>query len=156
MVLVLQLASPEPLEAQTINLLAGQLAVKASVPVLLHGQVELGGPTYRLAIEKPDTHQGLSAEERQAISKLVELAAGRADLRLRVRFAGGVPAPLVRRRIEILLERSRLKPTQWTIAAAPEAGLAASPEGKSAAAPALQASLPSATVRCEFRVYQEF
>jgi uncharacterized hydrophobic protein (TIGR00271 family) len=155
MVLVLQLASPEPLEAQTINLLAGQLAVKASVPVLLHGQVELGGPTYRLAVENPDTHQGLSAEEGRAISKLVELAAGRADLRLRVRFAGGVPAPLLRRRIEILLERSRLKPAQWTIAAAPEAGLPAPPEGKSAA-PAPEASLPSSTVRCEFRVYQEF
>lgn len=52
-VLNLLLTAPQPLEDQTAKLLAGQLAAKISLPVEVHGEVELQGAGYAMTLELP-------------------------------------------------------------------------------------------------------
>jgi uncharacterized hydrophobic protein (TIGR00271 family) len=158
----IRLASSEPLEAQTIQWLAARLAAKLATAVELHGQAEIEGPPYRLSVEAPSAHHGLSPEDRQALSKLLDRVAQRPDLRLVVTLTPALPdspgaaAPLLWRQVKTLLDRSRLEPSRWTVETGPARTL-----GTSTASPVptphaaeLQASAP--TARCEFKVWQAF
>lgn len=158
--LVVQLASPEPLEAQTIKMLAAQVSARLATPVALHGQVELEGPDYSLAIERPDTRRALTPADRQAVGKLLKVVQSRPDFQLTVAItshqpaAEDTPAARLQREVEALLARSGLEHSRWSVeeiakASPPAAGVA----GANAAAAPPQ---PSSALICRFKVYQEF
>ena len=66
----LHLASPEPLEDQTVKLLASQLSTKISSAVELHGVVELEAPDYALTLELPGTQSGLARQDRLKLTEV--------------------------------------------------------------------------------------
>jgi uncharacterized hydrophobic protein (TIGR00271 family) len=165
----LQLASTEPLENQTVQLLSGQLSAKLSSPVELHGEVELEGEQYALGVEAPSALRGLTLKDRQAVGKLLAVAHARPDLRVQITVApaevetAGARAPLLVRQVRTLLTQSPLKSSQWAIEAVPS-----SPAQEPPASGAQAEATPPATtpqpksskrpipVRCEFKVYQDF
>lgn len=169
LVLRLDLTAPEPLENQTVKMLAALLSAKLSTPVELHGRVSLSGTDYALNIESSGSRRGLTLKDRQAIGKLVDLALKREDLSLQVKVSSAgsvaVPAklPWVETEVETLLARSRLKPSQWKIATmppqpTPTAG-AQSPSAQNAPEPSgapQAATLAPTVVRCEFSFFQDF
>lgn len=169
--IVLRLASPSPLEAQTVQLLAAQLSAKLSLPVELHGEVELEDPSYELVIEKSTLRRGLTLEQRRAITEFLKPPSGRQDLRLRVTVATAseptekASPSLLQRQVEGLLAQSPLGPHQWNLQTAtirPAGTPSIAPPGTTGASPTgdgqAQASGqgPSVAVRCEFRVIQDF
>lgn len=163
-----ELAAPEPLEPQTLTLLASQLSSRLTFPVQLKGNVELQGADYVLAIGRPDEGQGLGEPGRQAIRQLARLVRARPDLRLHVTFSlvdrNGEAAeekPVLWRQIEATLAQSGLGPekvTFETIRHEPGAILPWPPPGVTVPAPtsAPAAPPPPAVVRAEFKVIQEF
>jgi uncharacterized hydrophobic protein (TIGR00271 family) len=164
-VLRLTLTAPEPLESQTVRTLAAQISAKLSTPVELHGRVDLQGTDYSLAVESSGARRGLSFKDRQAVTKLVNLALKRQDLGLMVSVspagaAASTPAlPLLAREVEALLSRSRLKPSRWKIQAAPAlpAGTANPGSQTAASSPASAGTTrPAPAARCAFTVYQDF
>ncbi len=165
LVLRLNLTAPEPLESQTVRTLAAQISAKLSTPVELHGRVDLQGADYSLAVESSGVRRGLSFKDRQAVTKLVNLALKRQDLGLMVSVSpAGVttsaPAlPLLGREVEALLSRSGLKPSRWKIQAVPAlpAGTANPGAQTTASSPASAGtSHPAPAARCELTVYQDF
>jgi len=168
LVFKLRLSCPEPLESQTVKLLASQLASKISSPVEVHGEVELQGPGYQLLLESAGLHKGLSVKDRQGIAKLVSIARNRPDVQLRITVtwemgaAGDTQTPVVWNHIRVLLGRSGLKDSQWAMLRAQNHQAAASSTPRSAeevkAAPQgseTQARPPHTAFRCEFKLYQQ-
>jgi uncharacterized hydrophobic protein (TIGR00271 family) len=158
MAFALQLASGEPLEAQTINTLAAQLGSRLSHTVELHGQAELQDPAYVLALELPDARGGLDLEQRQALGKFIEQVAARSDLQVRVLISTTQPDPKstsVARQIEALFSRRGLKPVEWIIVPAVAPTPPPSPPEKhddtSRGAP-----VSAVALRCVFKTYQVF
>jgi uncharacterized hydrophobic protein (TIGR00271 family) len=154
------LASPEPLEIQTLKVLASQLSAKISAPVELHGQVGLTGQGYALNVQSAEAGGRLGRDDREALAKLLDLLALHADLRLAVEVsAAGLNADAIKksalwRDVHYLLARNRLKGTQWTLeaqAAAPPAVSGAAPVDNKA--PAAAAPGP---IHATFRVTQGF
>jgi uncharacterized hydrophobic protein (TIGR00271 family) len=162
----LQLASPEPLTAQTISLLASQLGSRLDSPVQLHGEVELQAPSFHLDLTPAKPSLPLSAKDRAAVSKMIQ-EAQKGSLRLQVIYTsdrgatGGKQAPAFVSEIRRLLSRSGLNGSQWTITAnapaepapstaAGAAAVAASPPQKG---PAAAAPTP---FRCELTALQDF
>jgi len=140
----LRLATPMPLEDQTVALLAAQLSAKISTPTELHATVELESPDYALDLQSPNLRGGLA---REAQSKLRDLAAmvfkgHNLELRATVSAGGVEPAALkessVWREVEVILSRSGLKTPQWSLQAAPTPG----PPGVEGAAPASATTAP--------------
>ncbi len=167
-----QLASPEPVEPQAVQLLSAQLSARLTSPVELHGEVELDDPNYSLLVEKANERNGLSASERAALDKLLEFVDGRDDLGARITFAlarertQDSPTPLLRRQVEAALSRSSLSNERWelrTIRLRPPDVPSLAPPG--APAPDATGARPAATdqespappaLRCEFKVIQRF
>jgi len=164
----LRLVTPEPLEAQTVKLLASQLSTKVSSPVELHGVIELEAPDYTLALELPDTQSGLDWKGRRKLNELVATLLKRPDLQLRASLsakginAEALKASIIWRDVDGMLKRSRLKTSQWLMQATPAPAVASAeatpsegespvPKGEGAARPESRGP-----VRCIFSVIQEF
>ena len=163
----LKLAAPEPLDAQTISLLASQLSSKLASPVQLHGEVRLQGQGYQLVIQLPESRRTLLAPERQDVTKLASLVGKRSDLRLQITEqsasaeSGKARPTSVLRAIERILARNRLKPSRWSLQQSTENTLG-SPSPTAAvggARPELgtgTSGSPGTQVRYEFQTYQDF
>ena len=159
-------------EPQTVQLLSAQLSARLASPVELHGEVEVGDPSYSLIISKTTERAGLSLREREELSKRIGLVAKRDDLRARVTFAlpaekpQDAPAPLLCRQIEAALLQSSLPRDRWELRTVPlrpadipsstpaETSTASPAEGAPPAAD--RSPQPSSAVQCEFRVVQDF
>jgi uncharacterized hydrophobic protein (TIGR00271 family) len=165
----LQLASAEPLNSQTISLLASQLGSRLGLPVELHGEVGLRAPSFQLTLAPAKPNQGLSPGDHAALQNLIQRAQ-QDDLRLEIRYApdqagsGGKEAPRFVSEMQSLLSRSALKSSQWTIvpsAPAPAAGPAGVPAaGKIAEVAGTNATTPpamaAAPLYCEVKTFQDF
>jgi uncharacterized hydrophobic protein (TIGR00271 family) len=150
--LSLLLASPEPLETQTISLLTAQLSQRFSTPVELSGRVNFVGPGFAGNLELKNARPIFSAEQRTMVARLAERVLAHPGLRLRVT----VPFPpslseaeqtSIARRIERLMAASRLSPEQWTFERTTPAVLPGTPVGEKASAFPLLVQL---------EVFQEF
>lgn len=164
----LQLLAPEPLENQTVRLLASQLSAKISYPLEAHGEVELIGADYTLAVDVRDVRSRLSRESRQAVAKLLDVVVSRPDLRLRISVASpnmdveAIESSVAWREVQAMAARARLKESQWSMEAARTAGTAPlkaeeprgapKPSGAELLAP-LEGLRP---LRCQFKVFQDF
>jgi uncharacterized hydrophobic protein (TIGR00271 family) len=162
----LRLASPQPLTAQTISLLASQLGSKLDSPVELHGEVELQAPSFQLTLKPAKPSLPLSAKDRAAVSEMIQVAQ-KGNLRLQVTYTSdgnapsGKQAPAFVSGIERLLSRSNLKNSQWTIAANAPAESEPKAAGGTAVAPATPGGKGPATAaptpfRCELTTLQDF
>ena len=167
-VLSLQLAAPEPLEEQTVKLLAAQLSTKVSSPVEVQGVVELEGPNYTIALELPDTQRELVRQDRLELTELIATLLKRPDLHLRVSLSAkdtdieALKASRLWREVHAMLSQSRLKAPQWSMQATPipaPAPVEAPPSEHAPAVPNAKGSAPPAShepVRCNFSVFQDF
>jgi hypothetical protein len=167
-VLSLQLAAPEPLEEQTVKLLAAQLSTKVSSPVEVQGVVELEGPNYTIALELPDTQRELVRQDRLELTELIATLLKRPDLHLRVSLSAkdtdieALKASRLWREVHAMLSQSRLKAPQWSMQATPipaPAPVEARPSEHAPAVPNAKGSAPPAShepVRCNFSVFQDF
>jgi len=115
------ISAPDLVGPQTIELLESQLSSKMTVPVRLHGEVELSGSSYSFSFGATPSARVLSLADRRAIEKLAKTVIANPSLRLRFSYSvpPGAPAdqvpPLVRQ-IGTVLAGSGLKSTQWSIA----------------------------------------
>jgi hypothetical protein len=167
-VLNLRLAAPEPLQEQTVKLLAPQLSTKVSSPVEVHGVVELEGSNYTMALELPDTQTGLARRDRLKLTELVAMLLKRPDLQLRASLSSkdtdveALKASRLWREVHGMLRRSRLNASQWSMQATPVAASApaeARPSEDAPAVPKPKGSAPPQSyepVRCNFSVFQDF
>jgi uncharacterized hydrophobic protein (TIGR00271 family) len=168
LVLTLQLVAPEPLEEQTVKLLASQLSTKVSTPVEVHGVLELEGANYTMALELPDTQRGLARQDRLKVAELIAILLKRPDLHLLAALStkdtdvGALKASRLWREVHYMLSRSRLKASQWSMQSTPIPAAAAVEAMPSAGAPAVPKAKGSAPpqpyepVRCNFSVFQDF
>jgi uncharacterized hydrophobic protein (TIGR00271 family) len=85
LVLRMQLVSPEPLNSQTISVLASQLASKLGFAIQFHGQIELLGPSFRLTLTPAKPNLGLNAGDRRALHKVIKRVQ-EDNLRLKVTY----------------------------------------------------------------------
>jgi len=163
LVFTLPLRAPEPMQAQTVGVLASQLASKISLPSELHGQVELSGPEHILSVEFPSFESRMTVKDRRAIAELARAIRGRRDLRLEIRLrsksgsVADVEKSAVWRQIRAALLGAGLDSSRWTLhheQAEPDRGVS-SLEGAQIVAGA-QGALSAAPVRGEFRLIQEF
>ena len=164
----LRLVYPEPLDEQTVKLLASQLSTKISSPVELHGVVELEAPGYTLALELPDTQSGLDWKDRRRLNELVATILKRPDLQMQASLsAQGIEADALKtsklwREVEDILSRSHLKSSQWSMQSIPapaEASAEAPPSAGAPVVPKAEGSAPGEShgrVRCNFSVFQAF
>jgi uncharacterized hydrophobic protein (TIGR00271 family) len=164
----LRLATPEPLEEQTVKLLASQLSAKITCPVELHGVVELKSPDYTLVVQLPGMRSDLDSSDRAKLTKLAEKLVTQPDLRLQAALsAEGTEVQTVKdsrlwREVEAILSRSRLKASQWSMQAASFPGTSPAEGPPTDAAPALRNAKDSGLkemhgpVRCTVSVYQSF
>jgi hypothetical protein len=163
------ISAPDLVGPQTIELLESQLSSKMTVPIRLHGEVELSGSSYSFSFGATPSARVLSLADRRAIEKLATTVIANPSLRLAISYsvppsapADQVP-PLVRQ-ISTVLAGSGLKPTQWSIAestlteavgpsqtAAPPSNVSPEP----GAGPSLQAHR-TAQVRYDCRLIQIF
>ncbi|HUI40558.1 MAG TPA: TIGR00341 family protein [Terriglobia bacterium] len=174
------LSAPEPLEAQTVRLLADQLSARLSVPAQLHGEAQLSGAAYGAALEVPKSHPALTTADRQKLAALARLVARRPDLQLRItylpaegeakRAAGALRVaawPPALADLKRVLSASRLPAAQWTLqpgaAAAPAPAVPApasgnaKPTATAAPAPPVAAAAAAAPlVRYECQTVQRF
>ena len=164
----LRLAAPQPLEEQTVKLLAAQLSAKISSPVELHGGVELESSDYRLVLELVDLRSGLAWGDQGKLRELAAMLLKRPDLQLRaVLCTKAAAAEAVQdsrpwREVREMLSRSHLAASQCSLQAIPSP-VATPVEGtpsqnasvvpKAKGASSAQSSGP---VRCSFSVYQSF
>ena len=168
LVLTLQLVAPEPLEEQTVKLLASQLSTKVSTPVEVHGVLELEGANYTMALELPDTQRGLGRQDRLKLTELIAMLLKRPDLHLLAALStkdtdvGALKASRLWREVHDVLSRSRLKASQWSMQSTPipaAAPVEAMPSAGAPAVPKAQGSAPPEPhepVRCNFSVFQDF
>jgi uncharacterized hydrophobic protein (TIGR00271 family) len=164
----LQLLAPEPLEDQTVRLLASQLSAKISFPLEAHGVVELEGADYSLAVDVRDVRSRLSRESRQAVAKLLDVVVSRPDLRMKISLASAnidaeaIKASVAWRELQAMAARARLKASQWSMEAAQATATAPlkAAEPRSAATPSgAELSAPLEGLRplqCQFKVFQDF
>lgn len=142
----LQLAAPQPLTSQTVELLGAQFSKKMGLAVRLGGEVELRDPAFQVSLKAPKPGQWLGKEERAAVENLIRAVREATGLRLEITWTpepSSVPVkepPRYVAEVELLLRRSGLKAGQWTIQPA------------SAATPA-EATTGSV---CRFRTFQDF
>jgi uncharacterized hydrophobic protein (TIGR00271 family) len=164
----LQLLAPEPLEEQTVRLLASQLSTKISSPLEAHGVVALEGADYTLAVEVRDVRTRLSRESRQAVAKLLAAVVSRPDLRMEISVAPtnvqaeAIKSSVAWREVQTMAARAHLKASQWSMEAAQapapaplkaeEPHGAATPPGAEHPAPAE----PLRPLRYQFKVSQDF
>jgi uncharacterized hydrophobic protein (TIGR00271 family) len=164
----LRLVAPEPLEEQTVKLLAAQLSTKISSPVELHGVVELEASDYSLSLELSDSQSGLDWKARRGLNELVATLLKRPDLQIRASLSAkdidvdALKASKLWREVDDILSRSHLKSSQWSMQSTPVPAdgptEAALPEG-APAVPKAKGSVPPEShgpVRCNFSVFQVF
>ncbi len=164
----LRLVAPGPLEEQTVQVLSAQLSNKISATVQLHGEVELQGPNYTMALPLPSIRGRLTRQNRLMLTGLVAVLVKRPDLKLQATVSAESSDPealktsRLLREVEGILSRSRLKASQWSVQVVPPTIAAPLPTttagNVSAVASAKGPAYPAAQglVRCNFKVYQEF
>jgi uncharacterized hydrophobic protein (TIGR00271 family) len=167
-ILNLRLNVPEPLEVQTVKLLASQLSIKVALPVEVHGVADVEGSNYKLTLEAPDTRAMLARGDRLKMAGLVALLLNRPDLQLQASIsakgydANALQTSRLWRDVNSTLSRSRLKPSQWSIQVASKSGPpSAQAAPAESAPPAPKAKVPATPppagpVRCNFSVVQNF
>jgi hypothetical protein len=114
------LSAPALVGPQTIELLESQLSSKMTVPVRLHGKVELSGSDYSLSFGATPSARVLYLADRHAIEKLAKTVITNPALRLAISYsvppgAAAEQVPPLVRQIGTLLAGSGLKATQWSI-----------------------------------------
>lgn len=161
-----RLISSQVLNTQTISLLASQLGSKLGVPVDLHGQVELPGPSFQLTLMPTKPSMGLSADERAALGRLTKQVQEH-NLRLSVTFtpsesiADDKAAPRFVSNVRRFLSVSGLKNSQWTITVESPNELGSQTAGSNTSIPdAAEKNEPPAIARrqfrCNFKSFQDF
>jgi uncharacterized hydrophobic protein (TIGR00271 family) len=168
-VLNLRLVAPDPLEEQTVNLLASQLSTKVSAPLQVHGEVDLEGSDYIKTLELPDPQRALVRQDRLMLTDLVDMLHKRPDLRLQASLsaenveAEAFKASRVWREVHAIFDRSQLPASQWSMQVAPPPAAmpteAAPPSAATPGAPKAPGPAPPASrrlVQCTFRIYQNF
>ena len=164
LVLRLQLAAPEPLTGQTISLLNSQLGSKLGLPVQIHGQVEVKGPSFQFALISAKPTSALNADERGAVNNVIKQAQVN-DLRLQITCphdqpaAGGSATPRFVAELQRLLSLSGLKNSQWTIGVQPS-GSKATVAGKGTTSPSDSGmgsqGVVTGQVGCDLKAFQDF
>ena len=166
LILRLQLISSEPLDHQTISLLASQLASKVGLPIEMHGQIELEGPSSQLTLTTAKPSFGLTADDRAALGKVVQLVQ-KDNLRVQVTYPSDQTAandktiPRFVSEIRRLLSVSELKGSQWTIyvESPGESELAAAAKaatGQSSTTGKVPPAVVSHQFRCDLKSFQDF
>jgi uncharacterized hydrophobic protein (TIGR00271 family) len=159
----LELASPGPIDAQTVSLLSSQLSSRLSTPAEVHGEVTLNGPGYESSLEI--SSRNLTSQDRKNLAALAKIVTERPDLQLRITYvpatgpAGVSPWPPRLPDVEKVLAANGLKPSQWTVQPGREGNVAAGPASpstgtKTGSAQPLAAR--GAKVRYEFHTHQLF
>jgi uncharacterized hydrophobic protein (TIGR00271 family) len=151
--LTLHLAAGEPLQPQTLQLLAGQLSSRLSYPVQLRARVSLEGEGNYLRLEKTDAGEGLNAAERRAVAQFAARLKDQAGLSLDIIVMNQIkeetgPKPPLQREIEALLLRSGLPESRWRVRVLPP-----SPVGRVPPLPGSDSQ--RAVLRVELRLIQE-
>jgi hypothetical protein len=166
--LILRLAAPQPLEAQTVKLLASQLSAKVALPVELHGMVELRSSEYKLALEVPDIRSALVWRDQDKLRELAASLRKRPDLELRTELsAQGAGFEAVKdsrpwREVAEILERSQFPASRWSMQATefPAVTAVETPpsEGRSGSTNSKrpEPSRAPGPVQCRFAVFQNF
>src|SRR6202008_4461703 len=105
--------------SQTVSLLASQLRSKLDVPIQLHGEVELSGPSFQVALAPTDPRLSLKPKDREAVVALIKLVEHAKDLRLQLTFNVSSSESKETQRFVAefrdLLLRSQLMTSQWSI-----------------------------------------
>ena len=162
----LRLISSEFLNSQTISFLASQLGSKLGVPVDLHGNAELEGPSFQLTLTPAKPGAGLSANDRAELGKIAKRVR-EDDLRLLVTFtpdesvSDDKAAPHFVSDVRRFLSMSGLKNSQWTITAgSPKELESQTAENKAGIPDAAGGNAPGAIAsqqfRCNFKSFQDF
>lgn len=166
LILRLRLISSEPLDGQTISMLASQLGSRLGLPIQLHGQIGLEGTSYRLTLTTAKPSVGLTADDRAALRKVIQLVQ-KDNLRLQIIYpssqtnSSDETIPHFVSGIRRVLSGSGLKSSQWTISAESRNEAGAVETGKSASAQIgtveenPPASVPN-PFRCELKAVQDF
>ena len=166
LLLRLQLVSPEPLNSQTISVLASQLASKLGLAIQLHGQIELNGPSFRLTLTPAKPNLGLNADDRAALRKVIKRVQ-EDNLRLQVTYTSGggaggdKPIPRVVSEVRRVLSHSGLKNSQWTIGVEPSSETDSRVSGENATVPTVadakgHPAIAAGQFRCVLKSFQDF
>jgi uncharacterized hydrophobic protein (TIGR00271 family) len=160
----LRLISPEILSSQTIPLLASQLGSKLGVPVDLHGQVELKGPSFQLTLTPAKPSMSLGSDDRAELGKIAKRVQ-EDKLRLSVTFtpdqsvADDKATPHFVSDVRRFLSMSGLKNSQWTITVESPNGSESRTAGNSTPAPVEEndrRAIAANRFHCDFKSFQDF
>lgn len=144
----LNLSSAQPLNAQTLSLLASQIGTKLGIQVALHGRSRLTGSPFRFAVQQPKANLPLSVSARRSLLQSIQAiqkALGNGELHLTIdcqlQAVKSKETPRFLANIRQVLKQVGLKDSQWELTATPSA-----PQNASSAAGA----------GCLIRSYQQF
>lgn len=151
----LNLSSGQPLDAQTVAVLSSQIGSKLNTQVSLHGSVKLTGSSFVFNVKQSRVQAPMSRTEQQKgvawLKNLQKKVSGN-QLHLNIDCQGQPQAASTRelprylRDLQQMLRASGLKPSQWTLSAAPPAIT-----GKSTASTA-----QAQPISCSMQSYQNF
>ena len=129
----LSLSSAQPLNAQTLAVLASQVGSKLNTQVVLHGSSQLTGSEYVFRVSEPKGNVRLPYSQRLALIRGIQAVQKQVpenQLHLNIdcqmqAIAKGKPLPRFLTDLKLVLQQSGLKDSQWTLTATPPAGQAA-------------------------------
>ena len=149
LILQLRLSSAQPLNPQTLSLLAAQISAKLGAQVVLHGSSRLTGSPFAFTVSQPNANRPLTAAQRRSLLQSLKALQAQViadqlhlniDCRTQQATGKQQPQPRFLADIQLLLKQSGLKDSQWTLKTTPPAPHTASP------------SPP----RCSMQSYQNF
>ncbi len=130
----LHLSSSQPLNAQTLSLLASQISSKLGAHVVLHGSSRLTGESFALTVKQSSKNAPMSRSQQQAVLKAIRAARKQVengqlhvniDCQIPAQKAQKAPPPRFLVDMQRVLRTSGLKSSQWTLTASPPAAGAA-------------------------------
>ena len=160
----LKVSSLEPLQQQTLDVLAAQLAMKLSQPVELHGEADLRGAQYMLSVESENPRTPLARKDRQAVTQFLDQVAKQPNLHVDVTLAGtnvepnALKASSVWREVNRLMTLRHLNKDQWTLGAAEPQATKPQPLPLQPAPLKAEKTPPEkpGPIQCQFKIYQIF
>jgi uncharacterized hydrophobic protein (TIGR00271 family) len=144
----LSLSSPQPLNQQTLSLLASQIAAKLGAPVLLHGSSQLTSLQFHFSFQPPRANLPLGVSQRRSIKRSIQVIQKQVgepqEIHLNIECqvaqasATGKPLPRFLNDLKLLLKQSGLSESQWALTVAPLSSDATSSSNEGCAIQAYQ------------------